>query len=157
VEPERYNRCTANRRQADDQRAIRRSDEMLCPELDTRVEQRHRFAWLRIDGIDAVTLEVVAAGAGEPEVLAHRRAAVCFWITLLVLQRHPDRRFWRVAVAAACARVSTNLAAQFDGNIGRGHGCALSSLRVGRWPRHFSSTAAYALRSVCRSASWLRR
>ena len=90
-----------------------------------------------------VFLAPVVLTACQPEVLASSQAAACLRVQMLEFEWHPDQHLERLAVAAAPISVSTNLSAQFDGDIGRTHDWALSAARVGSlWPRHFSSTAA---------------
>src|SRR5262249_6383426 len=93
VEPERFYRSTADWSLTSNHRPIGRPCEMVGPSLVTGIIEGYALAGLWIDAADSIAFEIIAAGAGEPQVLPYSRTTERFGDQVLILQRHPDQHF----------------------------------------------------------------
>jgi hypothetical protein len=75
IQVQRLYRSSATRCAAHDLGPIFAPGKMLIPYLGARIEQKNLIACLRIDNVDFVTLELVAACAYQPQILSRCRPA----------------------------------------------------------------------------------
>ncbi len=94
---------------------------MLDPILCARIEERRTLPGVRVEGVYAITFEVVAARAGQPEIFPRRRSAEGLGDEMLDVQRHAEESFRRVAIAATSLGVHTHLPSYVDRDIGPRH------------------------------------
>lgn len=123
VQPQDFDRDSANRRCPNDDGAIVTPSEVLVPDLFTRIEERDHAATDWIGAIHSRSLGTVAQRTGQPEILLSGRSAGGYRDDVLQVQRHGGEQLGSQTVAAPLAGRAGDFLAHRPGNRGPMHTC----------------------------------
>ena len=155
IEVQRLDGRPSDRSYADNEQPVSAPAEMVAPALRARMIQAHRFASLQITGLGSDALALITLSARTPEILALSLPANGHRKQMLDAQRAPSQTLVGTTIATAMARIGKHLGHKLHRDIGTAHarGTGNSLSGGGAWPRPFSSTKAWAFRTISASDS----